>query len=226
MYHDNAVSLTVAGGTDLRFVRSRRNTRGRGQHTESTVQYRRNRQLLNWRCAFPGWCYDYQLSVNGEAQTAAAESVDTSFWRANGLMEMQCGIDAGHAGRARHAASEYQADCRPGRAATRPARLLPRRSRQWTAPGQCLQSPTSSERWKRHLTSELVWRRYQRYISGKALRIESAEASAGSLSPSQSRPLIIESRIRFQGDSLLPFVGEPRTGRDARLDSFELVLAM
>jgi hypothetical protein len=69
MYHDNAVALNI-GGHDLRLVQatqypwdeSVRITVNTSQSAEFELALR-----------IPDWCYDYQLSVNGEAQAAKAE---------------------------------------------------------------------------------------------------------------------------------------------------------
>ena len=69
MYQDNAVSLDVGGG-EIRLVQETqypwdgavRVTANMAQNTAFELALR-----------IPDWCYDYQLSVNGEAQSAAAE---------------------------------------------------------------------------------------------------------------------------------------------------------
>ena len=69
MYQDNAVSLDVGGG-EIRLVQETqypwdgavRITANMAQNTAFELALR-----------IPDWCYDYQLSVNGEAQTAVTE---------------------------------------------------------------------------------------------------------------------------------------------------------
>lgn len=69
MYHDNAVSLEV-GGTNLRLVQETQYPWDGSLRITVTAA-----QSVDFELALriPDWCYDYQLSVNGEAQTAAPE---------------------------------------------------------------------------------------------------------------------------------------------------------
>ncbi len=69
MYQDNAVSLDV-GGSELRLVQETQYPwDGSVRITMNSAQSIEFELVLR----IPDWCYDYQLSVNGEAQTAAAE---------------------------------------------------------------------------------------------------------------------------------------------------------
>ncbi|MCY3977170.1 MAG: glycoside hydrolase family 127 protein, partial [Chloroflexi bacterium] len=69
MYHDNSVTLAVGGG-EIRLVQETQ------YPWDGTVQITVNTpQSVDFELALriPDWCYDYQLSVNGEAQTALTE---------------------------------------------------------------------------------------------------------------------------------------------------------
>ncbi|MCY4064445.1 MAG: glycoside hydrolase family 127 protein, partial [Chloroflexi bacterium] len=67
MYHDNAVSLNV-GGSDLRLVQETQYPwDGSIRINVNTAQPAEFELALR----IPDWCYDYQLSINGKAQTAA-----------------------------------------------------------------------------------------------------------------------------------------------------------
>jgi DUF1680 family protein len=69
MYQDNAVSLEVGGG-EVRLAQATQYPwDGSMQITVNTAQSVEFELALR----IPDWCYDYQLSVNGEAQTVAAE---------------------------------------------------------------------------------------------------------------------------------------------------------
>ena len=69
MYHDNSVTLAV-GGSEIRLAQETQ------YPWDGTVQITVNAaQPAKFELALriPDWCYDYQLAVNGERQTAAAE---------------------------------------------------------------------------------------------------------------------------------------------------------
>ena len=69
MYHENAVSLNVAGG-EIRLVQETQ------YPWDGTVQITVNAaQSVGFELALriPDWCYEIELSVNGEAQTSATE---------------------------------------------------------------------------------------------------------------------------------------------------------
>ncbi|MCY3782023.1 MAG: glycoside hydrolase family 127 protein, partial [Chloroflexi bacterium] len=69
MYHDNTVALDVGGG-EMRLVQETK------YPWDGSVRIAVNAaQPVEFELALriPDWCYDYQLSVNGEAQTAAPE---------------------------------------------------------------------------------------------------------------------------------------------------------
>ena len=69
MYHENAVSLEVGGG-EIRLVQETQ------YPWDGSVQITVNAsQPAGFELALriPDWCYSYQLSVNGEAQTASTE---------------------------------------------------------------------------------------------------------------------------------------------------------
>ncbi|MDE2857404.1 MAG: glycoside hydrolase family 127 protein [Chloroflexota bacterium] len=69
MYHDNSVSLDI-GGSEVRLAQETQ------YPWDGSVQITVHAaQPVSFELALriPDWCYDYQLSVNGEPQTAAAE---------------------------------------------------------------------------------------------------------------------------------------------------------
>ena len=69
MYHDNAVSLDFGGG-EIRLVQETQYPwDGSVKINVNTVQS----VAFELALRIPDWCYDYQLSVNGEAQTASTE---------------------------------------------------------------------------------------------------------------------------------------------------------
>jgi len=69
MYHENALSLNVGGG-EIRLVQETRYPwDGAVQFTVNTAQAVEFELALR----IPDWCYDYQLAVNGERQTASTE---------------------------------------------------------------------------------------------------------------------------------------------------------
>ena len=69
MYHENAVTLEV-GGAKIRLVQEAQYPWGGS--IQITVQTEMS-VAFEWALRIPDWCYDFQLSVNGEAWTASIE---------------------------------------------------------------------------------------------------------------------------------------------------------
>ena len=69
MYHDNAVTLDLGGGEIRLAQETQYPWDGSVKINVNTVQS----VAFELALRIPDWCYDYQLSVNGEAQTASTE---------------------------------------------------------------------------------------------------------------------------------------------------------